>query len=177
MLYLSTLTLRGTPISLLVWASGEIISETLNILTGNPANQFWNSWHITLAQWFRAYYFNPLTRALRTSPRQIPMPWIIFFGQVSTMLLLGLWHGITWNFAIWGAWHGIGLFIHNRWSELIRSRQTALEESPWLKKMLEVSGVVLTFNYVALGWVWFALSQPVLSWQVLLNLFSFTGGS
>jgi D-alanyl-lipoteichoic acid acyltransferase DltB (MBOAT superfamily) len=138
---------------------------------------FWNSWHITLAQWFRAYYFNPLTRALRTSPRQIPMPWIIFFGQVSTMLLLGLWHGITWNFAIWGVWHGIGLFIHNRWSELIRSRQTALEESPWLKKTMEVSGVVLTFNYVALGWVWFALSQPALSWQVLLHLFSFTGGS
>ena len=23
---------------------------------------FWNSWHITLAQWFRAYLFNPLTR-------------------------------------------------------------------------------------------------------------------
>ena len=28
---------------------------------------FWNSWHITLAQWFRAYFFNPLTRALRAN--------------------------------------------------------------------------------------------------------------
>jgi D-alanyl-lipoteichoic acid acyltransferase DltB (MBOAT superfamily) len=28
---------------------------------------FWNSWHMTLAGWFRAYVFNPLTRALRQS--------------------------------------------------------------------------------------------------------------
>jgi alginate O-acetyltransferase complex protein AlgI len=27
---------------------------------------FWNSWHITLTQWFRAYFFNPLTRWMRT---------------------------------------------------------------------------------------------------------------
>lgn len=137
---------------------------------------FWNSWHITLAQWLRAYYFNPLTRALRTSPRQIPITWIIFVGQVSTMLLIGLWHGITWNFAIWGIWHGLGMFIHNRWSELIRSRTTGLEEKPRLKRGLQISGIILTFNFVALGWVWFALSTPALSWQVILQLFGFGGG-
>ena len=27
--------------------------------------QFWNNWHMTLTQWFRAYFFNPLTRSLR----------------------------------------------------------------------------------------------------------------
>ena len=139
--------------------------------------QFWNSWHITLAQWFRGYYFNPLTRSLRSSPRQIPMPLIIFFGQTTTMLLLGLWHGITWNFVIWGLWHGIGLFIHNRWSEMLRHRLVDIEEKPRLKKALEFSGVILTFHYVVLGWVWFALSQPALSWQVILHLFGLAGGS
>lgn len=138
--------------------------------------QFWNSWHITLAQWLRAYYFNPLTRALRTNPHHIPMTWIIFIGQISTMLFIGLWHGITWNFAIWGLWHGVGLFIHNRWAEFIRSRSTDLEEKAWMRKTLHVSGVIFTFNYVALGWVWFALSVPELSWQVVLHLFGFSGG-
>ena len=33
---------------------------------------------------------------------------ILFISQVSTMLVIGLWHGITWNFVIWGAWHGLG---------------------------------------------------------------------
>ena len=83
---------------------------------------FWNSWHMTLAQWFRTYVFNPLTRSLRTRPHQLPTWLIIFFGQVSTMALIGLWHGITWNFLIWGLWHGLGLFVHNRWSEWSRRR-------------------------------------------------------
>ena len=26
---------------------------------------FWNNWHMTLTQWFRAYFFNPVTRWLR----------------------------------------------------------------------------------------------------------------
>ncbi|MCU0486506.1 MAG: hypothetical protein MUC85_10425, partial [Anaerolineales bacterium] len=41
---------------------------------------FWNSWHITLAQWFRAYFFNPITRALRTQSKPIPMFLIILIG-------------------------------------------------------------------------------------------------
>ncbi|MBM3152989.1 MAG: hypothetical protein FJZ96_12450, partial [Chloroflexi bacterium] len=77
--------------------------------------QFWNNWHMTLTQWFRAYFFNPVTRSLRS--RKWPIPLIILITQFGTMLLIGLWHGISWNFIFWGLWHGLGLFIHNRWSE------------------------------------------------------------
>jgi alginate O-acetyltransferase complex protein AlgI len=132
---------------------------------------FWNSWHITLAQWFRAYYFNPLTRALRSRPKSWPLWTIILVGQLSTFALIGLWHGVTWNFLIWGAWHGVGLFIHNRWLEFSRQRLALAGRPAWLKTGLVWLGVFLTFNYVALGWVWFALPSPVQSWQVLLRLF------
>ncbi|MGA7193166.1 MAG: MBOAT family O-acyltransferase, partial [Anaerolineales bacterium] len=83
--------------------------------------QFWNSWHMTLTQWFRSYFFNPLTRALRSGKR-LSIWIIIFVTQMGTMILIGFWHGGTLNFVLWGAWHGIGLFIHNRWSEFIRNR-------------------------------------------------------
>ncbi len=43
---------------------------------------FWNRWHITLTQWFRTYYFNPITRYLRTRKNPIPTVWMIFFTQV-----------------------------------------------------------------------------------------------
>ncbi len=132
---------------------------------------FWNSWHITLAQWFRAYFFNPLTRSLRSSSRNISLPIIIFIGQLTTFILIGLWHGISWNFAIWGAWHGLGLFIHNRWTNLIRSKSSSLDNHPRLKQVVSLSSLVITFNYVSLGWVWFALSTPALSWNVMLKLF------
>jgi D-alanyl-lipoteichoic acid acyltransferase DltB (MBOAT superfamily) len=132
---------------------------------------FWNSWHMTLAQWFRAYFFNPLTRKLRADPRNIPLPLIIFIGQLSTFILIGLWHGISWNYAIWGAWHGIGLFIHNRWSDLIRSKASSLDYRPGLKRLVSVCSTVVTFNFVCLGWVWFALSTPAQSWNTFLKLF------
>lgn len=131
---------------------------------------FWSSWHITLAQWFRAYFFNPLTRALRASGK-IPFPAIILSGQFGAMLLIGLWHGVTWNFVIWGAWHGLGLFIHNRWNNFIRARFPTLDENPSLQRIFAISGTLLTFHYVALGWIWFALPTPALSWQALRTLF------
>jgi alginate O-acetyltransferase complex protein AlgI len=134
---------------------------------------FWNSWHITLAQWFRAYFFNPLTRALRADRRNIPMALIIFVGQLSTFILIGLWHGISWNFAIWGAWHGLGLFTHNRWTDIIRKRGVDFSSKPGFQSLAGVGGTFLTFNYVALGWVWFALNTPAQSWSTLLRLFGF----
>jgi alginate O-acetyltransferase complex protein AlgI len=132
---------------------------------------FWNSWHITLAQWFRAYFFNPLTRSLRSNPRNLPLPLIIFIGQLSTFTLIGLWHGITWNFAIWGAWHGLGLFFHNRWTNLIRSNVSIATPNPLINRFLGFGSIFLTFNYVSLGWVWFVLATPAQSWHILLKLF------
>lgn len=133
---------------------------------------FWNSWHITLAQWFRAYFFNPLTRSLRKSKLNYPNWLTILIGQLSTMMLIGLWHGITWNFAIWGLWHGIGLFAHNRWLSWIRHRKSLQEEKPLVSIGLKIGGWFITFNYVALGWVWFALPSPELATTVFQQLFS-----
>jgi D-alanyl-lipoteichoic acid acyltransferase DltB (MBOAT superfamily) len=133
---------------------------------------FWNAWHMTLAQWFRSYFFNPVTRYLRSSQSRVPLPLIIFIGQMGTMLMIGLWHGVTWNFAIWGAWHGIGLFLHNRWSDALRPRLAFFETHPTLQKSLGAASTVLTFHYVTLGWVWFALPTPQLSWQVFARLFN-----
>jgi D-alanyl-lipoteichoic acid acyltransferase DltB (MBOAT superfamily) len=96
---------------------------------------FWNSWHITLAQWFRAYFFNPATRALRSSPTKLPVWLVILVGQAGTMLLIGLWHGVTWNFVAWGLWHAIGLFAHNRWSDWARPIMNNLDQRPSLRRL------------------------------------------
>ena len=130
---------------------------------------FWNSWHMTLAQWFRAYFFNPLTRALRSRP--LP-PWlIILIGQAGTMILIGLWHGVTWNFAAWGLWHAVGLFVHSRYAEFARPRLAWLDSRPALRSAAGALGTLVTFHYVALGWVWFALPSLNLSLQVFGKLF------
>jgi D-alanyl-lipoteichoic acid acyltransferase DltB (MBOAT superfamily) len=95
---------------------------------------------------------------------------MILVGQLATMLLIGLWHGITWNFILWGAWHGLGLFIHNRWNNFTKTKANSTK-SPQMQKALQIGGVLLTFHFVALGWVFFALSEPSLSQTVFMKLF------
>jgi alginate O-acetyltransferase complex protein AlgI len=133
--------------------------------------QFWNNWHMTLTQWFRAYFFNPITRALRSRKNPVPIPVIIFVTQLGTMLLIGLWHGVSFNFILFGLWHGIGLFIHNRWSDWTKAWFAQLT-SRW-QKVLNLVGTVLTFHFVALSWIFFALPNPSTSWnffRVLIGL-------
>lgn len=131
--------------------------------------QFWNSWHMTLTQWFRAYFFNPFNRWIR-GYKKIPTWMMILVGQLATMLLIGLWHGITANFILWGAWHGLGLFLQNRWSDFVRVRFPNLGQHKRVQSALQFGGALLTFHFVALGWVFFALSELSLSWQVLMRL-------
>ena len=126
---------------------------------------------MTLTQWVRAYVFNPLTRALRTSSYSWPAGVVLLIGQLVTMLLIGVWHGITWNFALWGLWHAAGLFLQNRWSQLIRPVWETMGQRPVPGKLLTVFNVLLTFHFVTLGWVWFVLPDPATAGAIFLRLF------
>lgn len=132
---------------------------------------FWQSWHITLSQWVRFYVFSPLTRFLLMRPIR-PSPTVVaLMGQMTTMLVIGLWHGVTWGFVAWGLWHGTGLFIHKVWSDRTRPYYIKLRNHPRLNRIVDYAGIVMTFHFVVIGWVWFALPGIDLSWNVLLNLF------
>ncbi|HEU0292319.1 MAG TPA: MBOAT family O-acyltransferase [Anaerolineales bacterium] len=132
--------------------------------------QFWNSWHMTLTQWIRSYFFNPFNRWIRGF-KNLPLWTMLLIGQLATMLLIGLWHGITGNFVLWGAWHGLGLFLQNRWSDFAKTRFAA--SGPRLQTALRLGGILFTFHFVALGWVFFALSEPVLSLRVFMKLLGY----
>jgi alginate O-acetyltransferase complex protein AlgI len=135
--------------------------------------QFWTSWHMTLTQWFRSYVFNPLTRTLRTKPRRLPAWLIVLTGQVVLMVLVGLWHGITWGFMVWGLWHAAGLFIHNRWSEFMRGHASEWLQAGAGRRLAFGAGVFLTFNFVSLGWLFFTLSSPGMAWLAIRKMFGF----
>jgi alginate O-acetyltransferase complex protein AlgI len=90
------------------------------------------------------------------------------------MILIGLWHGVTWNFIVWGAWHGLGLFLQNRWSDWFGpKREHILINSTWSAAAAGIN-VFLTFNFISLGWVWFALpdmQQALVFWHKLVGFF------
>jgi alginate O-acetyltransferase complex protein AlgI len=103
---------------------------------------FWRRWHISFSNWLRDYLYFSLP-GLRSK-------WKIFAytNLVITMVLGGLWHGVTWNFAIWGLLHGVALAATRAW-QTWRGRRPA--PAGWSKAL----AVFFTFQFVCLTWVFF----------------------
>ena len=82
---------------------------------------------------------------------------IVLITQLTTMLLIGLWHGVSVNFVIWGLWHGFGLFIHQLYSRKtgawLRSKPAAF------LKAYTAASTGVTILYVVLGWIWFVIPE------------------
>lgn len=66
--------------------------------------EFWRRWHITLSDWFRDYLYIPLGGNRETEFHTYRNLLIVFF-------LTGLWHGASWNFVLWGLFHGFFLVL------------------------------------------------------------------
>ena len=61
--------------------------------------EFWRRWHISLSTWFKEYLYIPLGGNRKGRVRTYINLFIVFFCT-------GLWHGASWNFVLWGLWHG-----------------------------------------------------------------------
>ncbi|MEQ1568068.1 MAG: MBOAT family O-acyltransferase, partial [Myxococcota bacterium] len=78
-------------------------------LARTPA-EFWTRWHISLSEWLRDYIFFPTYRSA-FARRWLPLPQRLLAARhhdsvratVATMVVSGLWHGIGWNFLLWGS--------------------------------------------------------------------------
>ncbi len=121
--------------------------------------KFWNSWHITLTQWIRSYTFNPLVRKLRKKKDPaFPQWFMILITQSVTMGLIGLWHGVTLNFFIWGIWNALGLFFHQLYADHTKNQLTTISEEHSIAfRVYTIGSTLLTFLFVSLGWIWFVL--------------------
>jgi alginate O-acetyltransferase complex protein AlgI len=65
---------------------------------------FWRRWHMSLSAWFRDYVYVPLG-GNRVGPVRL------YVNLVTVFFLCGLWHGASWNFVIWGLFHGLFLVV------------------------------------------------------------------
>jgi alginate O-acetyltransferase complex protein AlgI len=65
---------------------------------------FWRRWHMSLSSWFRDYLYVPLGGSRVSSAA-------MYRNLVTVFFLCGLWHGASWNFVIWGLFHGFFLVI------------------------------------------------------------------
>jgi len=115
---------------------------------------FWQNWHMSLTGWFRTYVFIPFSRYLIR--RKLPISDFLL-GQVVTMLLIGAWHGVTVNFLLWGLWHAFGLYALRQITTRTRTWYLRIREVTWQRRLSYTVGMITTFHYVVIGWVFFAL--------------------
>ena len=130
-------------------------------LSANVA-EFWRRWHISFSNWLRDYlYYSIPGKRTRVMP---------YLGLVITMLLGGLWHGVTWTFAIWGILHGLGLAA-TRWWQTRRGRNRG-QPSPLARAL----AVFATYQFVCFTWIFFRASSLTEAVQMLQRIGSLTTG-
>lgn len=138
--------------------------------------QFWNTWHISLTSWIRDYVFIPLGKQLcrvyRDPVRQF-LP-LTFVTMTVTMAMVGVWHGETLNYLLWGLYHGLGLFLVKAFDFWLLRRHQPWRQRLRASRLAAVIGAVLTFHFVTLGWLLFAC-EPVRALTLAGTLLGFGG--
>ncbi len=107
---------------------------------------YWRRNHISLSTWLRDYLFIPLGGSRGTR-------WQVWRNLMITMTLGGLWHGASWNFALWGALHGLALGLNRGFRSFCQARprlETLLGTTPGTALRR-----ALTFFFIYQGFVLF----------------------
>lgn len=104
--------------------------------------EFWSRWHISLSTWLRDYLYIPLGGSRNGTLHT-------YRNLMVTMLLGGLWHGASWNFVLWGFYHGILLCL----DKAIRSVDLITRASQ--KLWIRLATGCLFFIFTCYGWLLF----------------------
>jgi alginate O-acetyltransferase complex protein AlgI len=120
-------------------------------------SDFWQRWHISLSSWLRDYLYIPLGgNKLGISKT--------YRNLMLTMLIGGLWHGASWNFVFWGAFHGLILVIY-RYFKITPER----EQLGFLKRSMYMLPMFLLTMF---GWLLFRIQDVSYIPEFLSNIFN-----
>jgi alginate O-acetyltransferase complex protein AlgI len=130
--------------------------------------ELWTNWHMSLTSWLVDYIYWPLVRKLRNREFFREHPVLLSnLGMIITFLVCGMWHGESTNFVVWGAYHGVGISVLTIYQRRKRAFRSAFLQTYFRSKWSGIVGPVLTFNYFALGLIFFVLDLKSLKTVVL----------
>jgi alginate O-acetyltransferase complex protein AlgI len=124
-----------------------------NPYLSSSITEFWRRWHMTLGLWMKNYLYIPLG-GNKVKSKLYRNLFIVF-------LLSGLWHGASWNFILWGAFHGLFLVLER------------LFLLSFYNKIGKLLSTLITFLIVVVGWVYFRIEDLTYANHVVKSMFSF----
>ena len=111
-------------------------------------SDFWKRWHISLTTWMMEHVFTPLTFVLRQYGRLG-----LVISITITFLAVGIWHGGTWNFVLFGTLQSL-YFIPLALSKGVDRSSTFPADSkvPSLRQVLQMAGIftLMMFTFILL---------------------------
>lgn len=118
---------------------------------------FWNRWHITLSTWLKTYVFNPLLLALMRRVTSLAIqPFLGVFCFFVTFFMVGIWHGRTSEFVVFGVLQGAGVAINKLWQLGLTGAMGRNGYKKIASNALYIAlGRGLTFSWFALTTFWF----------------------
>ena len=119
---------------------------------------FWQKWHITLANFLTNYIYFPWVKSLK-KVNFLKIMIIIFF----VFLIAGIWHGPSWLFVIFGALHGFGLITNHVYRKFFDYRFN------------KYFACFLTFNYVNLTFIFFRSDNLDISLNIIKSMLGLNG--
>ena len=119
--------------------------------------EFWRRWHISLSTWFKQYVYISLGGNRCSKLKTLRNLGVVF-------LLTGIWHGASWNFVVWGLWHGFFIILEKIFN-IKEFEQKA--HSVWVNALRHIYCI---FIFV-IGWVMFRSETMTYAWQYLMNMF------
>ena len=125
-----------------------------NPYTSKSITEFWRRWHMTLGTWMKNYLYIPLGGNQVNNFK-------LYRNLIFVFLISGLWHGASWNFILWGAYHGLFLVLERLF--LIK----------FYKKIGNWFSLPLTFIIVITGWVLFRNENINQGFYIIKQLYSF----
>jgi D-alanyl-lipoteichoic acid acyltransferase DltB (MBOAT superfamily) len=124
----------------------------------------WSRWHISLSDWFKLYLFNPLTKALiARAGRPALVPYLGAVGFFATFFTMGLWHGTSARFALYGLCLGAGVSLNRLYQTLMTQRlgrrgyAALTRRAPYA---LLSRGLAGSYFVLALGFFWMPAAPP-----------------
>lgn len=123
-------------------------------------SDFWQRWHISLSSWIRDYLYIPLGGSRGSSIKTT-------YNLTATMFIAGLWHGASWNYALWGLYHGVLLAFFHFYQRLFKR--------PSASRFGRTLSITVTFLLVVVGWVIFRATSFQQAISLLEKMFNLSG--
>jgi len=126
-------------------------------------SDYWSRWHLTMSSWFRDFVFYPLGGSKKGLTRT-------FINIMIAMILVGMWHGASWNFIIWGGYYGILLCLDRLYKRL---RNNNSGKSKNLFRTL--LNIFITFQITSIGALLFRV-EKISDIGIVFDKFFISGG-